>query len=184
MSSATQIARRYAEALADAAEAQNMLAETAEEIRAFATIVTESRDLHDVLASPAIGPDDKAAVLDAIIERAKPTPMVANFLRVLLRNRRIHHIEAVDRAFASEVDRRTGVVTAQVTTARPLTDAERDVLSTRLASMTGKKVKLTFSTDDALIGGVVTRIGSRIYDGSVRSRLDRMKEQMAGQIRA
>jgi F-type H+-transporting ATPase subunit delta len=184
VSSPIQIARRYAEALADAAEAQNMLAQTAEELHAFATMVAESRELYDVLASPAIGPQDKSAVLEALIGRAKPTTIVANFLRVLLRNMRIHHIDAVDRAFADEVDRRTGVVMAEVTTARPLTDGERGVLSSRLAAMTGKKVKLTFATDDALIGGVVTRIGSRIYDGSVRSRLDRIKEQMAGQIRA
>ena len=184
MSSATQIARRYAEALADAAEAQNMLAGTRDELHAFATMVAESRELRDVFASPAIGPVEKSAVLEALVERMKPTPIVASFLRVLLRNVRIHHIEAVDRAFADEVDRRTGVVMAEVTTARPLTDGERDVLSTRLATMTGKKVKLTFSTDDALIGGVVTRIGSRIYDGSVRARLDRIKEQMAGQVRA
>lgn len=184
MSTPTQIARRYAEALADAAEAQNMLAQTAEELHAFAAMVAENRELYDVLASPAIGPQDKSAVLEALVDLAKPTTLVANFLRVLLRNVRIHHIDAVDRAFADEVDRRTGVVMAEVTTARALSDDERGVLSNRLATMTGKKVKLTFSTDDALIGGVVTRIGSRIYDGSVRARLDRIKEQMSGQIRA
>ena len=184
MSSPTQIARRYAEALADAAEAQDMLAQTGEELRAFAGMVAESDDLRHVLASPAVGAEDKAAVLEAIIARARPTTLVANFLRVLLRNTRLHYVEAVERAFAEEVDRRTGVVMAEVTTARPLADAERDVLSARLTSMTGKKVKLTFSTDEALIGGVVTRIGSRIYDGSIRARLDRIREQMAGQVRA
>jgi len=75
-------------------------------------------------------------------------------------------------------------VLADVTTAKLLTDAERDVLLARLTAMTGKKVKLTFSTDEALIGGVVTRIGSRIYDGSIRAKLDAVKRQMAGGARA
>jgi F-type H+-transporting ATPase subunit delta len=180
VSSPTQIARRYAEALADAAEANQLLAAAREDLHAFAEIVAENRELGDVLASPAISPEHKSAVLEAILERVKPLPLVASFLRVLLRNTRIHHLAAVDREFASEVDRRTGVVMADVTTAKPLTDAERGVLSARLAAMTGKKVKLSFSTDEALIGGVVTRIGSRIYDGSIRAKLDAVKRQMAG----
>ncbi len=180
MSSATQIARRYAEALADAAEAQNSLSAVGEELHAFAALVAANPELGDVLASPAVAAESKSAVLEAIIERARPMQAVANFLRVLLRNTRIQHLAAVDRAFAAEVDRRTGVVMADVTTAKPLTDAERGVLTTKLTAMTGKSVKLTFSTDEALIGGVVTRIGSRIYDGSIRAKLDAIKRQMAG----
>ena len=180
MSSPTQIARRYAEALADAAEAQNMLTAVGAELHAFAAMVASNRELGEVFASPAVTTEDKAAVLEAILERARPLPVLANFLRVLLRNTRIQHLDAVDRAFAAQVDRRTGVVLADVTTAKPLTDSERAVLSARLTAMTGKHVKLTFLTDEELIGGVVTRIGSRIYDGSIRAKLDAMKRQMAG----
>lgn len=180
MSSPNQIARRYAEALAEAAAEHQMLAQTAEELHTFASMVASSRDLYNVLANPTVAVDDKKAVLEAILERAKPTPLVANFLRVLLDNLRIQYIDAVDRAFADEVDRRTGVVMARVTTAKPLSDDERKVLSNRLTSMTGKTVKLEFATDESLIGGVVTRIGSRIYDGSIRAKLDAIKHQMAG----
>jgi F-type H+-transporting ATPase subunit delta len=180
VSTATQIARRYAEALADSAEAQNMLGVVGEELHAFADLVASNKELADVLASPAVPVEQKSAVLEAVLGRARPLPAVANFLRVLLRNMRIQHLAEVDRAFAGEVDRRTGVVMADVTTAKPLSESERAVLSDRLAAMTGKNVKLTFSTDEDLIGGVVTRIGSRIYDGSVRAKLDAIKRQMAG----
>jgi F-type H+-transporting ATPase subunit delta len=184
VSSPRQIARRYAEALADSAEANNMLGAVGEELHAFAAFVAANQELGDVLASPAISTDNKAAVLDAILGRVTLSPVVANFLRVLLRNTRIQHLADVDREFATEVDRRTGVVMADVTTAKPLDDAERGVLSAKLTTMTGKKVKLTFSTDEALIGGVVTRIGSRIYDGSIRAKLDAVKRQMSGGVRA
>ena len=183
MSSATKIAKRYADALADAAAAQGQLSAAAEELHAFAHLVGQSKDLKDLFASPAFTPNDKAAVLDAIIERAKPTPFVANFLRVLLKNFRIHYLAEIDEAFAAEVDRRVGVVTADVTTAAPLTDAERQVLANRLTTMTGKQVKLSFVTNPELIGGVVTKIGSRIYDGSIRAQLEVVKRQMSGQTR-
>jgi F-type H+-transporting ATPase subunit delta len=183
VSSPTQIARRYAEALADAAEAQNILSAVGQDLHAFATLVASNNELDEVLSSPAVTTENKSAVLDAVILRAKPLPAVANFLRVLTRNTRIHYLAAIDRAFAAEVDRRTGVVMADVTTAEPLKDAERQALAATLARMTGKNVKLTFSTDGNLIGGAVTRIGSKIYDGSVRAKLDSIKQQMSGRAR-
>jgi F-type H+-transporting ATPase subunit delta len=183
VSSATQIAKRYAEALADAAEAQGQLSIVAEELHAFAQIVAQSSELQEVFASPAVTPDDKAKVLEALIERAKLIPFVANFLRVLLKNFRIHYIAQIDEAYAAKVDERIGVVTADVTTAAPLTDAERQILANKLTAMTGKKVKFSFETDPELIGGVVTKIGSRIYDGSIRAQLETVKRQMSGQTR-
>lgn len=181
MSAATQVARRYAEALADSAETQGNLSEVAADLRAFAALVAASKELSDLFANPIVQPEDKAAVLEAVLERAKPVALVASFLRVLQQNNRIQYLGAVDKAFGEEVDRRLGVVMADVTTAAPLTDEERATLSERLARLTGKKVKMTFSTDEELIGGVVTRIGSRIYDGSIRAKLDAIKRQMAGQ---
>lgn len=184
MSSASQIARRYAEALADSAGENGNLSEIGNELSAFTTMVEANKELHDVFASPIVQADDKRAVLDAIIERARPMPIVARFLRVLQDNDRLRYLSAVNRAFGQEVDRRLGIVMADVTTAAPLSDEERQVLANRLEQMTGKRVKLTFSTDEELIGGVVTRIGSRIYDGSVRAKLDAIKRQMTGQAGA
>ena len=178
MSSPTQIARRYAEALADSAAGDGDLAGVAAELHAFTAMVEANKDLHTVFASPVIQADDKKSVLDAILELARPAPVVASLLRVLQQNDRLPFLSAVDKAFAREVDRRLGVVSARVTTAAPLSDGEQKVLLDQLEKMTGQRVKLSFETDEELIGGVVTRIGSLIYDGSVRAKLDTIKRQM------
>lgn len=181
MSSATKIARSYAEALADAAEAQDMLAAAGDDLRAFATLASESRELTALFASPAVARDDKSKVLEALLERAAPMPLVANLLRVMQRNHRMHIIGDVAEAFDREVDRRSGAVTAEVTSAAPLSDAERQLLETRLAAASGHRVRLTFATDPELIGGVVTRVGSVIYDGSVRTQLDSIRRRLSKQ---
>jgi F-type H+-transporting ATPase subunit delta len=180
MSLTTKVARAYAEALAGAAAQQNSLPQAAAEVAAFTMLVTSNAELHGVFASPALAPDSKAKVLEALVERTKPNPLVANFLRVLLRNNRLHYIDVIQKALVDEVDRREGVVTAEVTTARSVTDAERATLEAKLVGLTGKKVRLTYSIDPELIGGVVTRIGSVIYDGSIRTKLDTIRRRMAG----
>ena len=86
----------------------------------------------------------------------------------------------INRQFAQELDRRTGVVTAEVTTARPVPEAEREALRARLGQLTGRSVRLQFAMDEDLIGGVVTRIGSTVYDGSVRTQLEQLKQRIAG----
>lgn len=184
MSSARKIARRYAEALAEAADAQSQLLNVASELHQLAVLWESSKDLKTVFESPAVKLDDKSAVLEALVKQAKLAPLVASFLRVLLSRMRIQHLVEIDRAFAAEVDRRQGVVAADVTTAADLSADEREMLTKKLETATGKKVKLNFATDAELIGGVVTRIGSRIYDGSIRSKLDSIKRQMTEQVRA
>ena len=184
MSSPTRIARPYADALANAAEAAGTLVAAREELQAFANTVAESRELHDLFRSPAVSPENKKAVLDAILERLTPSELVANLLRGLLANTRLHHIAFVNRAFAAEVDRRMGIVKAHVTSASGLSPDEQAKLATNLETLTGKTVQVEFDTNADLIGGVVTRIGCRIYDGSVRAKLDAYRRQMTGQIRA
>ena len=78
------------------------------------------------------------------------------------------------------LDERTGIVSAEVVSARPVTDATKGLLEEKLAQLTGKKPRLSFNTDESLLGGIVTRIGSTIYDGSVRNQLDRLREELAG----
>lgn len=175
-----QVARRYAEALADAASDQNVLAEVGAELHVFAGMVASSKELEYTLASPAIGTVDKMKVVEALVFATGAHVLVANLLRLLAQNNRIHYIRLIDTAFAEEVDERSGIISAGVTTAKPLSADEQGVLSARLSAMTGKRVKLEFATDDALIGGVVTRIGSKIYDGSIRAKLDAVKRQMSG----
>jgi F-type H+-transporting ATPase subunit delta len=114
-----------------------------------------------------------------LIARARVRPTTANFLQVLLRNHRLAHLSEITHSFARELDVRAGLVLAQVTTARTVTPQEQEALRARLAQMTGRNVYLQFAVDEELIGGVVTRIGSTVYDGSVRTRLQQIKQQMA-----
>jgi len=176
--SVTAVARRYAEALADVAIAQNQVEQIDGEIAAFAAMMKESRELYDLFASPALSPDDKSRVLDALIERAKPSKWTANLLRTMLRHYRLHILGAVHEKFRDEINRRRGVVIAQVTTAAPTGDVEREALARRLQILTGKQVQLDFTSDPDLIGGVVARIGSVIYDGSIRTQLESIKHKL------
>lgn len=176
--SVTAVARRYAEALADVALAQNQVEQIDGEIALFAGMMKESRELYDVFASPALSPDDKSRVLDALIKRAKPSRWTANLLRTMLRHYRLHILGTVHEKFRDEINRRRGIVIAEVTTAAPAGELEREALARRLQVLTGKQVQLNFTSDPDLIGGVVARIGSVVYDGSIRTQLESIKHKL------
>ena len=124
--------------------------------------------------------ESAATVLNRLIEMARPRPTTANFLKVLLQNQRLTELGEINRKFAQVLDERAGVVAATVTTARPIASAGHEQLRGTLAALTGKQVRIDFVTDPELIGGVVTRIGSTVYDGSVRNQLQQVKEKMIG----
>jgi F-type H+-transporting ATPase subunit delta len=103
-----------------------------------------------------------------------------NFLKVLLQNQRLTDLAAINRKFAEVLDVRAGMLAATVTTARSVPADARQKLHATLSSLTGSNVRVNFATDSELIGGLVTRIGSTVYDGSVRNHLQQIKEKMAG----
>lgn len=172
------IARRYAEALADVAVSRNQVAQIDDEVRTFAEMMRGSRELYDLFASPVVSQTDKARVLDVLIARSRPGPMTANLLRALLDHYRLQHLDVVYEQFRREINERKGTVLAEVTTAHTVGPAEQERLSRELTAMTGKQVEFQFKTDPALIGGVVTRIGSVIYDGSIRTQLQEFKHRL------
>ena len=172
------IARRYAEALADIAVARNQVEQIEQEVGAFARLMTDNRELYDLFASPVVSKSDKAKVLDALVERMRPGQMTANLLRTLLGHYRLHNLETIYRQFQRELNERRGMVQAEVTTASSIGRAEQDALATRLREMTGKQVQLEFKTDPEIIGGVVTRIDSVVYDGSIRTQLQVVKQRL------
>lgn len=172
------VARRYAEALADAAIARGQVEAIDSDVRAFVEVMRDSRELYDLFASPIVSQHDKSKVLDAIIDRTRPNPMTANLLRTMLNNYRLHHLSEMYDQFRRIINERAGVVVAEVTTAQPLGQSEQAQLSRKLEGMTGKQVQFQFKTDPELIGGVVTRIGSVVYDGSVRTQLQGIKQKL------
>ena len=174
------VARRYASALADVVLEHGEAREVQEELLAWEQMLQSSSNLQEVFRNPTIALDDKRAVLNRLIERAKPTPTTTNFLKVLLQNQRLTELGEINRKFAEILDQRAGTVAAIVTTARTVPETAQQQLHTKLLSLTGKKVRINFATDPDLIGGLVTRIGSTVYDGSVRNHLQQIKEKMAG----
>lgn len=174
------IARRYASALADVAIAGNEAREVQEELDAWQTMIAASYELRQVVESPTIPVAQKRNVLGKLIDRVKPRPTTTNFLQVLLQNHRLGHLAEINERFAQIIDERAGVVAATVTTARPMDEVSQESLRASLAGLTGKKVRLSFETDGELIGGLVARIGSTVYDGSIRNQLQQAKERLIG----
>jgi F-type H+-transporting ATPase subunit delta len=174
------VARRYAAALADVVIEHGEAREVQEELSSWERLIQSNANLQEVFSNPTIALAQKRAVLNRLIERARPRPTTVNFLKVLLQNQRLMELGEINRKFASVLDVRAGMIAATVTTARSVPESAQQRLHETLASLTGKKVRVHFATDEDLIGGIVTRIGSTVYDGSVRNQLQQIKERMAG----
>jgi F-type H+-transporting ATPase subunit delta len=174
------MARRYASALADVVLDRGEATEVQTELATWEAMIQSTPNLVEVLRNPTVALDQKRAVLNKLIERAKPRPTTVNFLKVLLQNHRLIDLGEINRKFAETLDERAGMVAAKVTTARAVPESSQQQLHAKLTGMTGKKVRIDFATDPDLLGGIVTRIGSTVYDGSVRNQLQMIKEKMAG----
>lgn len=174
------VARRYAAALVDVVLQRGEAREVQSELTEWEAMLQANANLREVFANPTIALDKKRAVLNRLIEMAKPRGTTANFLKVLLQNQRLTELGEINRRFALVLDERAGMMAATVTTARAVPEDARQKLHDKLAAITGKKVRIDFTTDPGLIGGLVTRIGSTVYDGSVRNQLQQMKEKMIG----
>lgn len=174
------VARRYAAALADVVLKSGETETVKTELAQWASLIASNDALSDALSNPAIAHAQKEKVLVSLIERTKPSRTTANFLRVLLQNNRLSEISAISERFAAELEERSGVVTAQIVSARELPANEKSELRSQLEKLTGKSVNMDFHIDENIIGGVITRIGSTVYDGSVRTKLNTLKEQLSG----
>lgn len=172
------VARRYAAALADVVIKSGNVETVTSELKTWQEMIDSSGDLKNALHNPSIPHQSKTKVLESLLERTKPTTTTANFLRVLLSNDRLTDLNRINERFASVLEERSGVVAADITSARPLSDAEKAELQANLTKLTGKQVNLNFNIKEELIGGVVTRIGSTVYDGSVKTQLENLKEQL------
>ena len=174
------VARRYATALADVAIERREEREVQNELDQWAEMIEAYPQLKEVFANPTVVYDHKRKVLEDLISRARVRETTASFLRVLLKNQRLSQLREIVERFGQVLDERGGVVAAHVTTARPIPEDLRNSLRDTLTVATGRKVRLSFTTDESIIGGLVARIGSTIFDGSVQSQLDRLANEMAG----
>ena len=179
MSSET-VARRYASALADVVSERNEAQLVQAELAAWAKMISENNALVEAFSNPTVAYEQKRNLLNELITRTKVLPTTTNFLRTLLKNQRLSELPQVNDKLAQILDERAGIVSAEIISARPVADNARELLEEKLREITGKKARLTFAIDESLLGGIITRIGSTIYDSSVSNQLSRLREELAG----
>jgi F-type H+-transporting ATPase subunit delta len=172
------LAERYAGALVDVAIENKQADQVKQELADFAARVRESPDLQAFLANPSIARMAKHSAIEAIVTRMGASRTLRNYLFVIVDQRRAGMLIEIQEAFSRLLDARQGITQAKVTSATELTAQERAELGAALAKLTGEKVQAHYTTDAALIGGSVVQIGSTIYDGSVRTQLERMRARM------
>lgn len=174
------VASTYARAFADVILDTHLDADRSiAELRAIASLLAESSDLRRVWENPAIPAEQKRRVLDVIAERDGVSRQTRNLVAVLIDHRRIHFLEPIIRQLEKELDARLGFAEAQITSARLLGDAEKQEFEAQVGKLTGKKVRAHYDEDQSLLGGAVVRVGSTIYDGSVKGQLERMREEIS-----
>jgi len=172
------LAQRYAAALVDVAIERKSAGAFKKELAAFAGAYELSHDLRNFLATPAVSREAKQGVIERLAERIGVGEAVRNFLFVIADNRRMEELGDIRDEFESLLNDRLGIADASVTSARELSAGEKEDLARALAQLTGKRIEARYGLDEKLIGGAVVRIGSTIYDGSVREQLNRLRTRL------
>jgi F-type H+-transporting ATPase subunit delta len=172
------VASRYAAALADVALKEKIADRVKSDLGAFVEAWLPSADLRNFLETPAVGHEIKQRVIQEIAERMDLTPAVRNFVHLLVKHHRTELLHEIRQAFGSELNARLGIAEADVSSARELSAGERQQLTAALEKRTGKAIDARFREDKSLVGGAVVRVGSTVYDGSVREQLSRLREQL------
>ena len=176
------VASTYAHAFADVVFDAHLDAGRAlNGLRQMATLFRQSLELRRVWENPAVPADQKRGLLDAIVERAGIDRPVRNLIAVLIDHRRLPFLPRIVEQLEKELDARLGFTEAQISSTRELDDAEKRTLEAQIAKTTGKKVRASYGLDKSLLGGAVVRIGSTIYDGSVKGQLEKIKEAISSQ---
>jgi F-type H+-transporting ATPase subunit delta len=172
------MAGRYATALFDLALEANAIEAVKADLDRFDALVAESADLTRLVRSPVFSAKERLQALSAVLERAGIRSLAANFLRLAATNRRLFAARDMIKAFRALVAQHNGEATAAVTVAEPLKDAHVDALRAALKSVTGKNVDLDVKVDPSILGGLVVKLGSRMVDSSLRTKLNAMKHAM------
>jgi F-type H+-transporting ATPase subunit delta len=174
------MAGRYAGALFELARDAKTVDNVKADLDRFAALLAESPDLQRLVRSPVFAAEDQLRALTVILERAALGPLAVNFFKLVTANRRLYAIGDMIKAFAVLYARHKGEVMAAVTVAEPLGDKQRQALEDALRSVTTENVALTVTVDPAIIGGLVVKLGSRMIDTSLRTKLNSIRQAMKG----
>ena len=172
------VAGRYATALFNLALEDKALDKVRSDLDRFNEMINGSADLNRLVRSPVFGADEQARALDPVLKLANIDGISANFIKLVASNRRLFAIPLIIKAFRSLVASHKGEVSASVTAAEPLSDTQLSALKSALNTVTGKDVDLQVDVDPAIIGGLVVKLGSRMVDTSLRTKLNSIKTAM------
>src|ERR1700679_2468157 len=179
------VAARYANALADVVTARDSALQPQDavrELRAFEAVLNESHDLREALHTPAIAGSRKKAVVGRLADLLQLSRISRNFLLVLIGHRRITLLGQILQTFEIVLDERNGYIRAEIASASTLGDGPREQLLAELEKLTGKRIRTAYTVDESLIGGVVAKVGSTVYDGSVRGSLESLGKRLTAAI--
>jgi F-type H+-transporting ATPase subunit delta len=175
-----EAAERYASALFDLARDAKSIDAVARDADSLMAMLAESEDLRRLTESPAFSAEQKQGALTALADRAKLNPLLRRFLGVLARNRRARELAEVLAAFAVLVAEHKGVTTAEVAAARPLTPAQTKELAAALKAVVGREVEMKIAVKPEILGGLVVQVGSRMFDSSLKTKLEGLRAAMKG----
>jgi len=175
---ASQVSRRYAKALVELARSQSTLEEVGEELARFSALLEEEETLRYLFFNPGIASVHKVRILKELAERANLSSLSVNFLNLLLRKGRFQNLPDILRQYRVFWDEILNRATAEVQSAVELSEETQARLREKLSRVTGKEIILKTSTNPELLGGIVARIGSVVFDGSVRTQLNQIREKL------
>ena len=178
--SLSDLAGRYASALLDLADERKALDAVAQDLQTLRGVIDDSDDLRRLLTSPLYSRAQQSKAVGAIMEKAGIGELTRRFVLVVADNSRLFALPAMIEGYLSELARRRGEITAEVTSARSLSDSQQAALLDALRASVGSKVQLDLKVDPALIGGLIVKVGSRMIDSSLRSKLQRLQLAMKG----
>jgi F-type H+-transporting ATPase subunit delta len=176
------ISRRYARALLEVGIDKGSTEQLLEQVKEYADLYEKSSELRNVLSNPGVKLDERRALVRTIGAKAGWSPLIVNFAQLLLDNDRARFLPGIAREMSAMYDEHVGNVRATVTSARELSGPKVDDIRKAIADLTGKNVILQTAVDPELIGGVVTRVGSVVYDGSVRNQLNNLRESILEEV--
>jgi F-type H+-transporting ATPase subunit delta len=174
------LSRRYAKALVEIGQERNALEKYGQDLTNLAELMEASKDFREVLISPVFTKEDKKRIGGEVLKKADTDPMVINFVNLLIDRKRIDQLPGIEKAFREKVDEIRGITRGQVTSAEVLDQSEVARVTEALSKISGKQVLVTTSVDPGLIGGLFAKVGDMVFDGTIRTQLNQLKESLKG----
>ena len=176
----SELASRYAAALFDLADEARQLDTVADDLRGLKSLLAESDDFRRLVSSPALSRDEQGRAVGAVLASVSAAELTNKFVGLLASKRRLFALSAMIDAFLAELAKRRGELIAQVTAARPLSEAQVDAVTDQIRRQVGAKVSVNVTIDPSLLGGLIVKVGSRMVDASLATKLNRLQFAMKG----